>query len=100
MLSIIHLAILHIQFPDALSLFAVQWGGGVDPPCRNFAAPCYCCSDGPHLYGTSPPMQKNGTWVGVLWWEQSVTSLMDKFVGIKLIKALQGQILEKVLKLL
>ena len=39
-------------------------GGGVDPPCRNVTALCYCCSDGPHLYGTSPPMQKNGTWVG------------------------------------
>ena len=28
MLSIIYLAILHIQFPDALSLFAVGEGGG------------------------------------------------------------------------
>ena len=49
---------------------------------------------GPHLYGTSPPMQKTGSWVGVLWWKHSVTSLMDKFVGIKLIKAHKGQIFE------
>ena len=39
-------------------------------------------------------MQKNGTWVGVLWWKHSVTSLMDKFVGIELIKAHKGQIFE------
>ena len=64
----------------------------VDPPCRNVTALCYYCSDGHQLYGTSPPMQKNGTWVGVLSRKHSVTSLMDKFVGIKLIKAHKGQI--------
>ena len=37
-------------------------------------------------------MQKNGTLVCVLWRKHSVTSLMDKFDGIKLIKAHKGQI--------
>ena len=74
MLSIIHLAILHIQFPDALSLVAVGGGGGVDPPCRNVTALCYCCSDGPHLYGTSPPMQKKEA--GSVYCDENTPSLV------------------------